>query len=218
MASERARVLIACEFSGVVRRAFQAAGCDAWSCDLLPAEDGSSAHLHCDVRDVIEPSRGLRWDLIVAHPPCTYLANSGVRWLYEGGEPQPERWALMREGAAFFRAMLDAPCYHVCVENPIMHRHARLAADIPVPTQIIQPWQFGHGETKATCLWLRGLPKLKPTQIVAGRKGRVHREPPGPDRWKARSRTYQGVAAAMAAQWAPLLMKKESLVEETVNV
>src|SRR5271170_2661862 len=192
------RVLVACEFSGIVRRAFRARGHDAWSCDLLPAEDSSPAyraldHYQCDVREVI----GWSWDLLIAHPPCTYLSNSGVRWLYRGGKGKKKNWArwlAMRRAAQFFRMLLNAPIGRICVENPIPHGYARL----PAYSQIIQPWQFGHGEIKATCLWLKGLPPLEPTRIVKGRKARVHRASPGPDRWKERSRTLTGIAAAMA--------------------
>lgn len=194
------RVLIACEFSGVVRRAFRARGHDAWSCDLLPAEDGSEFHYQGDVIGL--NLLRLEWDLLIAHPPCTYLANSGVRWLYggKGKVRDPERWAEMERAADFFNALWLHDCPRVCVENPIQHRHAGL----PKPTQIIQPWQFGHPETKATCLWLRGLEPLVPTNIVDGRKPRVHHASPGPDRWKERSRTLQGIADAMASQWGGL--------------
>ncbi len=195
------RVLVACEFSGIVRDAFIAAGHTAMSVDLLPSER-PGPHIQTDVLRFIAPGR---WDMMIAHPPCTYLANSGVRWLYKGGkaaefgeiEADPDRYRLMRESAEFFRALLNAPIPHIAIENPIQHRHAQL----PRPDQIIQPWQFGHGEVKATCLWLKGLPKLVPTDIVDGRTPRVHHASPGPDRWKERSRTLPGIAAAMAAQW-----------------
>ena len=190
------RVLVACEFSGIVRDAFIAAGHDAWSCDLLDTER-SGPHLIGDAgRAVIWDGP---WDLMIAHPPCTYLALSGVRWLYggKGTERDPERWAMMERAAAFFRWLLDAPIPRIAVENPIQHRHAGL----PKPTQIIQPWMFGTPETKATCLWLKNLPPLEPTNIVDGRIPRVHHASPGPDRWKERSRTDPNIAAAMAAQW-----------------
>jgi hypothetical protein len=190
------KVLVACEFSGVVRDAFRRRGHDAWSCDLEPPEgEFPQFHLAGDVRPWLIPA----WDLLIAHPPCTYLCNSGVRWLYggKGAARDPARWRLMEEGAVFFRAMLDAPVPRIAVENPIMHRHAGL----PKPTQIIQPWQFGHGEIKATCLWLKNLPELTPTSVVEGRHPRIHRASPGPDRWKERSRTYTGIAEAMAEQW-----------------
>lgn len=199
------RVLIACEFSGTVRRAFNARGFDAWSCDLLPAEDRSNRHITGDVRDIL----GDGWDLlIVAHPPCTRLCNSGVRWL---SAPPPGRtlddmWRELDDGAALFSDLWNAPIDRIAVENPVMHKHAkaRIAGYQP-PAQSVQPWQFGHGETKRTCLWLKNLPPLVPTDIVDGREARVHRMPPGPDRGKERSRFFDGIAAAMADQWGPLL-------------
>jgi hypothetical protein len=195
------RVLIACEFSGVVRRAFAMRGHDAWSCDLLPADDRSNRHIVGDARDYL----GDGWDLLmVAHPPCTRLCNSGVRWLSKPppGRTADQMQAELREGAALFSAFWNAPIDRIAVENPIMHKHAKaLIENYREPAQTIQPWQFGHGETKGTCLWLRGLPKLTPTQIVEGRTARVHRMPPGPDRWKERSRTFTGIAEAMADQW-----------------
>ncbi len=206
------RVLIACEFSGIVREAFRKRGHDAWSCDLLPAEDLSPAyahHMRCNVEYVLRPTqdntycRGKAWDLMIAHPPCTYLCNSGVRWLYKGGRgttPDPERWAAMREAVKFFGKLWSADIPRVCIENPTMHRWARTEFGLD-PSQAIQPWQFGHHETKRTCLWLRGLPKLTPTNIVEGRTPRVHHEAPSPERWKNRSRTLQGIADAMAEQW-----------------
>mgnify|MGYP003529053999 FL=1 len=193
------RVLIACEFSGVVRRAFAARDHDAWSCDLLPAEDGSNRHIVGDARDIL----GDGWDLlIVAHPPCTRLCNSGVRWLAER-----DLWGDLAEAADLFSDFWCAPVPRVCVENPVMHGHAKaLIRDYAPPAQSVQPWQFGHGETKRTCLWLRGLPPLVPTEIVAGREARVHRMPPGPDRWRERSRFFPGIAAAMAEQWSPITL------------
>lgn len=183
------RVLVACEFSGIVRDAFRAAGHDAVSCDLLPTET-PGPHLQCDVRSVLQPGR---WDMMIGHPPCTRLAVSGARWfhLYE----QEQRDAL-----AFVRELMDAPVPRIAIENPV----SIISTRIRKPTQIVQPWQFGHGETKATCLWLQNLPPLVPTRVVEGRTPRVHRMPPGPDRWKHRSRTYTGIAAAMAAQWGTL--------------
>lgn len=201
-----ARVLVACEFSGAVRRAFAALGYDAWSCDLLPAEDGSNKHIQ---GDAIEAAYGQRWDILIAHPECTFLANSGAKHLYAGmrqeNGPAPDRWAHMGFAAAFFQAMRNAPVARIAVENPIMLGHPKRLFGIPDPTQIIQPWQFGHGETKATCLWLKGLPPLVATDIVDGREGRVWRMPPGENRKKERSRTYEGIASAMAAQWGSLL-------------
>lgn len=195
------KVLIACEFSGVVREAFIRRGHQAVSCDLLPEANGyHDQHIQGDVRDVLD--RG--WDLIIAHPPCTYLANSGVRWLYggKGTTKDPARWRAMEEAAAFFEIFWRLNAVpQIAIENPIQHRYARELIGAGPPTQIIQPWQFGHPETKATCLWLRNLPPLQPTHIVEGRAPRVHHESPGPDRWKRRSQTYTGIAAAMAAQW-----------------
>ena len=191
------RVLVACEFSGVVREAFRARGHDAWSCDLLPSE--SDYHIQGDVMT----QAGKPWDLVIAHPPCTYLCNSGVRWLHT----QEGRWAKLEDAREFFRKMHGF--YYtprLCVENPIPHKHALL----PKYDQIIQPWQFGHKQMKATCLWLRGLPPLTPTNVVGPppkdkeeRKAwaGVHRASPGPDRWKERSVTFQGIADAMAEQW-----------------
>lgn len=192
------RVLVACEFSGVVRRAFAARGHDAWSCDLLPAEDGSDRHIVGDVRDILDDE----WDMLIAHPPCTHLAVSGARWFKDKKKEQSDALDFVRE-------LLDAPIPRIALENPV----SVISSRIRKPDQIIQPWQFGHGETKATCLWLKNLPKLTPTNIVAGREARIHKMPPGPDRWKERSRTFQGIAAAMADQWGiPLTLTKESLI------
>ena len=194
------KVLVACEFSGTVRRAFAARGHDAWSCDLLPAEDRSNRHIVGDARDLLNDG----WDLMVAHPPCTRLCNSGVRWLSvpPAGRTLAEMWADLDEGAALFSAFWNAPIERVAVENPVMHRHAKARiANYAEPAQSIQPWQFGHGEVKRTCLWLRNLPPLRPTQIVDGRTPRVHHMSPGPDRWRERSRFFSGIAEAMAEQW-----------------
>ena len=196
------RVLVACEFSGIVRNAFRAHGHDAWSCDLLPSEDDSEFHFRCDARELLEPR--WKWDLLIAHPPCTYLANSGAKHLYRGMKKEngknPDRWYEMEKAAVFFMDFVWSCIPRIAVENPIMLGHAtNIIAE--KPTQIIQPWMFGHGETKATCLWLKNLPKLTPTNIVEGRHARVHLLPPGPDRWKERSRTMTGIAAAMADQW-----------------
>ena len=182
------RVLIACEYSGAVRDAFMVAGHDAMSCDLLPSEV-PGPHYQGDVRDVL----GDGWDLMVAHPPCTHLAVSGARWFHE-------KQAEQAEALDFVRLLLEAPIPGIAVENPV----SIISTRIRKPDQVIQPWQYGHGETKATCLWLKNLPALKPTQIVDGREARVHRMPPGPHRWKERSRTYAGIAGAMAAQWGCL--------------
>jgi len=204
------RVLVACEFSGVVRRAFAARGHDAWSCDFLPAEDRSNKHIVGDARDLLDDG----WDLLaVFHPPCTRLCNSGVRWLSKPppGKTLDQMQADLREAADLFSTFWNAPIERIAVENPIMHKHAKaLIRNYAPPAQTIQPWQFGHGEIKGTCLWLRGLPKLTPTQIVEGRTARVHRMPPGPDRWKERSRTFSGVAEAMADQWTDAVAAQEA--------
>jgi hypothetical protein len=180
------RVLVACEFSGAVRRAFRVRGHDAWSCDLLPAEDGDAHHIQDDVRRHLSDG----WDMMIAHPPCTHLAVSGARWF-------PGKMDEQDAAVGFFLRLGGGRAPRIAIENPvcIMSRLWR------PPDQIIQPWQFGHGETKATCLWLKGLPLLRPTDIVSGRVARVHRMSPGPDRWKERSRTYAGIADAMAEQW-----------------
>ncbi len=185
------RVLVACEFSGVVRDAFIARGHDAISSDYLISEkDGP--HYQGNVLDIIRTN----WDLMVAHPPCTYLCNSGVRWL----KGNNDRWQHMKNAAFFFRQLLEAPIPKIAIENPIPHRYAVKQIGCKYD-QIVQPWQFGHGETKATCLWLKNLPKLKPTNIVAGRLQRIWRLPPSEDRGMLRSITYQGIANAMAEQW-----------------
>jgi site-specific DNA-cytosine methylase len=188
------RVLVACEFSGVVRRAFEARGHEAWSCDLLPAEDDGARHLRQNVLDVLwgHPD-GAAWDLLIAHPPCTHLAVSGARWF-------KEKRAEQEQALAFVRELLAAPVPRIALENPV----SVISSRIRKPDQILQPWQFGHGEVKATCLWLTNLPKLTPTQIVDGRVPRVHYASPGPNRWKERSRTFTGIADAMANQWGAL--------------
>lgn len=200
------RVLVACEFSGTVRDAFLARGHDAWSCDLLPDERGSNRHIRGDARDLL----GDGWDLLmVAHPPCTRLCNSGVRWL---SEPPPGRaltdmWRELDEAAALFSAFWNAPIDRIAIENPVMHKHAKARiVNYRDPAQSVQPWQFGHGETKRTCFWLKGLPCLTPTNEVEGREARVHRMPPSPDRWKERSRFFPGIASAMADQWGGYAM------------
>lgn len=191
------KVLIACEFSGIVREAFRKKVHDAWSCDLLPTEI-SGQHIQGDVLKQLDK----KWDLIIAHPPCTYLSNSGVRWLYKDGKLDSKRWYLMHKASLFFKHIANSRYFNdtnICIENPIPHKYAR--EQIGNYTQLIQPWQFGHGETKATCLWLYGLPKLEPTNIVEGREQRIWKMAPGPNRQKERSRTYQGIANAMAEQW-----------------
>lgn len=230
------KVLIACEFSGVVRDAFLARGHNAWSCDLLPTESPinngeTRGHLVMDALRVVTLAK---WDLMIAHPPCTHLSVSGARWF-------KEKVASGEQGAAldFVRALMDAPIPRIAIENPV----SIISSKIRKPDQIVQPWMFGHGETKTTCLWLKGLPKLEPTDIVVpewavradgsihmSAKGkrdspthfltgrttrilsgvqleqwnRIHKEPPSPERWKNRSRTYSGLAAAMADQWGSL--------------
>jgi hypothetical protein len=179
------RVLIACEYSGAVRDAFLARGHDALFCDLLPSE-APGPHYQGPVQDLL----GDGWDLMVAHPPCTHLAVSGARWF-------KNKQAEQAEALAFVHLLLAAPIPCIAQENPV----SIISSRIRKPDQIIQPWQFGHGETKATCLWLKGLPKLVPTDIVDGREARVHKMPPSPDRWKLRSATFQGIADAMADQW-----------------
>ncbi len=185
------KILVACEFSGAVRQAFRLAGHEAWSCDLYePAEDGSPWHRQGDAERIAYEGG---WDLMIAHPPCTRLTVAGARW-FKGRESE------QAEAIRFVEALWDAPIPLIAIENPIgvLSTRSRLGK----PTQIIQPWQFGHGETKATCLWLKGLPPLVPTNVVDGREARIHKMPDGPNRWRERSRTYSGIAAAMAAQWA----------------
>lgn len=186
------RVLIACEFSGVVRRAFNDLGYDAWSCDLLPSEDNSPKHIIGDVRHHLSGC----WELLIAHPPCTHLAVSGARWF-------KDKLVEQAEALDFIQDLLKAPIRHKAIENPI----SIISSRIRKPDQIIQPWMFGHGETKATCLWLENLPKLVPTNIVEGREARVHRMSPGPNRWKERSRTLPGIAEAFATQWGPAVVE-----------
>ena len=178
------KVLVACEYSGRVRDAFIAQGHDAISCDLLPTES-DGPHYQGDVTDILNDG----FDLMVAHPPCTHLAVSGSRHFWRKEKEQ-------KEALDFVRLLMNAPIKRWCIENPI----SIISSTIRPPDQIIQPWQYGHGEVKSTCFWLKNLPKLKATNIVAGREPKVHMMPPGPDRWKERSRTYLGVAEAMALQ------------------
>lgn len=197
------RVLVACEYSGKVRDAFIAAGHEAMSCDLLPT-DKPGPHYQGDVRDILDQG----WDLMVAHPPCTYLTNSGVTWLHRDSS----RWSKLDEGAAFFKLLLDAPIPKKCIENPIMHKYAKERIGGVKQSQVIQPYMFGHMEQKATCLWLTNLPLLQPTnnvkdQMLAlpdNQRQRLHYLTPSADRWKLRSETYQGIADAMAKQWGNL--------------
>lgn len=202
------KVLIACEFSAVVLDAFRQHGVEATSCDLEPCEGDSAHHYQGSVFDII----GEPWDALIAFPPCTYLCNSGVRWLEKGNNGT--RMASMIKASEFFNELLGesifSPAHHIpfiAVENPIQHCYAR--ERIRKPDQIVQPWMFGHGETKATCLWLKNLPKLQPTKIVEGRTPRVHHVSPGADRWKERSRTLAGFAMAMAEQWIPYIMAQK---------
>jgi len=180
------KVLVACEFSGIVRDAFRARGHEAYSCDVLRSETETEYHLRVDVREVLDPY----WELMIAHPPCTHLAVSGARWFKDKQKEQAE-------ALEFVRMLLNAPVPRIALENPV----SIISSRIRKPDQYIQPWQFGHGEVKKTCLWLKNLPHLEPTDVVSGRRARVHLEPPSPERWKNRSRTYQGIADAMAEQW-----------------
>ena len=194
------RVLIACEYSGIERDAFLAAGHDAISADLLPTET-PGPHYQGDVRNLL----GEQWDLVIAHPPCTYLAKSGVRWMYS----DPLRWQALLEGASFFRQMFDFRTSALAVENPVQHRWAKLAHGKGEPTQVVQPWMFGHPESKATCLWLRGLPPLVATSDARAEMAtlpramtqRILHMPPSVERGKLRSASYPGIATAMADQW-----------------
>jgi len=179
------KILIACEFSGILRDTFKEKGHDAWSCDLLPSERNGN-HIQSNVLEILDQG----WDLMVAHPPCTHLAVSGARWFKEKKNEQ-------EKALEFVWKLLNAPIPKIALENPI----SIISTRIRKPDQIIQPYQFGHPETKATCLWLKNLPKLVHTSIVDGRYPRVHLLPPSPERWKERSRTYSGIALAIANQW-----------------
>lgn len=200
------KVLIACEFSGIVRDAFAAKGHDAWSCDLLPTERPGQ-HFQEDIFHVLHSSRYQNWDLIIAHPPCTYLCNSGVQWL----KKDAGRTDKMRKAAIFFRSLLYANCEKVCIENPIPHKYA-LEIIGRKYDQIVQPWQFGHMEKKATCFWLKGLSTLTATNDVRhemlklpkNQQQRLHYLPPSAERAKLRSKTYEGIALAMADQWGAI--------------
>lgn len=184
------KVLVACEYSGTVRDAFIAAGHEAMSCDLLPT-DVPGPHYQGDVRDVLD----YPWDLMIAHPPCTDLAVSGARHFKE-----KKLDGRQQAGVSFVLSLAKADIPKIAIENPV----SVLSSLWRKPDQVIQPWQFGHGETKATCLWLKGLPPLEPTDIVSGREQRIHLMPPSKDRWKLRSATYKGIAQAMAEQWGNL--------------
>ena len=189
------KVLVACEFSGAVRDAFTSLGHYAVSCDLLPSET-AGFHYQGDVRDILNEG----WDLMIAHPPCTHLAISGARWF---GEKQREQ----QESLEFVKLLLSAPVPRIALENPV----SVISSKIRKPDQVIHPWQFGHGESKTTCLWLKGLPKLRPTKIVGGREMRIWKLPPSSDRWKERSRTLSGIASAMAVQWGKVSLWQYSL-------
>ena len=195
------RVLVACEYSGRVRDAFRRHGHDAWSCDLLECEANPRWHYQAPVEEVL--TRG--WDLMIAHPPCTHLAVSGSRHFHRKQQEQAE-------ALDFVRLLMDAPIARWCIENPV----SIISTAIRQPDQIIQPWQFGHGETKATCLWLHNLPCIKATDVVEGREPRVYMMRPGPNRWKERSRTFEGIAAAMGDQWGgkklPAIMRQLALL------
>ena len=184
----RMKILVGCEYSGKVREALRVMGHDAWSCDLLPADDNSPYHIQGDILEVLDDG----WDMLICFPPCTDLAVSGARWF-------TEKQADGRQQASidFFMKMVNAPIPRIAIENPI----GIMSTQYRKPDQIIQPWQYGHGETKATCLWLKGLPKLEATDIVEGREQRIWKMAPSPDRWKKRSETYSGIAKAMATQW-----------------
>lgn len=193
------RVLVACEFSGTVRDAFALRGHEAWSCDIIPSEKPGN-HYQCDVRDVL----GFGWDMLIAHPPCTYLANSGVSWLHKS----VGRWFELFDAADFFLGLLNAEIPRIAVENPVMHKYAKRLVGVK-QSQVVQPWMFGHPEVKATCLWLKNLPPLIETHNVKSKmkllpdnqRQRLHYLPPSTTRQMERSRTFQGVADAMVAQW-----------------
>ncbi len=195
------KVLIACEYSGRVRQAFRDLGHDAWSCDILPSDDNSLHHIQGDVLSVINNG----WDLMIGHPPCTYLSNSGVCHLHKDAS----RWPKLFDAAGFFGTLYNAPVGRIAIENPIMHKYGVRLTGAGKATQYVHPWMFGHPEQKATGLWLKGLMPLRETDNVKAHmltlpdneRQRLHYLPPGPDRWKLRSTTYQGIADAMAAQW-----------------
>lgn len=211
------RVLVACEYSGRVRDAFRALGHDAWSCDILPTEADPAFHIEAPVQSVLY----LKWDMMIGHPPCTFMANSANKHLYLGMKKEngrnEDRWKSMEEGAAFFRMLWNADIPHIALENPVMVGHARELVRVRF-SQSIQPWQFGHMEVKRTCLWLKNLPPLVASNNVYDEmmrldyrdRAKVHHEAPGEDRWKNRSRTYAGIAQAMADQWSAYIAQKEA--------
>jgi len=187
---KKKRILIGCEYSAVEREEFAALGHYVMSCDILPTEVAGN-HYQGDIFDILDDG----WDMMIAHPPCTRLCNSGVRWLEERN-----LWADMRAGARFFKRLLDADIPQICIENPIPHKYA--VAEIGRKyDQLVHPWQHGHGETKATCYWLKGLPHLVPSNVVSGRAGKIHAMGPSAERSKLRSLSYTGIAKAMAQQW-----------------
>ena len=202
MTSAGLKVLVACEYSATVRDAFRALGHDAWSCDLLPTDGDPIYHVQ---GDALALAYGHDWDLMIAHPPCTYMTNAGVTWLHK----DPTRWEKLDEGAAFFKALWDAPIQRIAIENPVMHKYAKERIGGMQQNQTIQPYQFGHMEQKATCLWLKGLMPLRPTTdlkaetkaLPDNQRQRLHYLPPSADRWKLRSTTFKGIAEAMADQW-----------------
>lgn len=186
------RILVACEESQTVTKEFRELGHEAWSCDIIPCSGGYPEwHIHGDVLPLLNEE----WDMIIAFPPCTHLACSGARWFREKRAD-----GRQKEAIDFFMAIANSPCPKLAIENPI----GIMSTEWKKPDQIIQPWQFGHGETKGTCLWLRGLPKLLPTNIVDGREARIHKMGRSKDRSKRRSKTYAGIAKAMADQWGNL--------------
>lgn len=201
------RVLVACEFSQIVTKAFRERGHEAYSCDLLPTEGNPDWHIQGDALDILDDG----WDIMIAHPPCTYLTNAGVRHLFSipsrrgiiASVHGEDRWIEMEKAGIFFKKLLNAKIRKKAVENPVPHKYA-VAVIGRKYDQLIQPYQFGHGETKAICLWLENLPKLLPTECVRGREHRIHLMPPGPDRWKDRSRFFPGIANAMAEQWGSI--------------
>ena len=187
------KILVGCEFSGIVREAFRKHGHNAWSCDLLSADDKSEYHIQDDILNHLDEN----WDIAIFHPPCTFLTISANKWYKDELDMFSERQNSRIDAIKFFMQLINCNIPKVAVENPIGVMSSRYRK----PDQILQPWMFGHGETKATCLWLKGLPKLEPTDIVSGREQRLHYLPKTDDRWKLRSITFQGIADAMAKQW-----------------
>lgn len=201
------KMLVACEHSGTVRDAFLELGFDVVSCDLLPCDSARGNHYQGDVLDLISNRR--EWDVIIAHPDCTFIANSGVKHLHT----DLGRWFALHDACQFFNLLQNANARFICIENPIPHKYA--VAQIGKYQQLVQPWQFGHGEVKATCFWLKNLPTLLATNIVSGRKDSCHKQSPGPNRGYWRSITYPGVADAMKCQWGSLIAEAEK--QNTTN-